>query len=176
MKFHKDILVIDFEGVKKPVQVGAVLLDKETLGEKASFVSYIYADLEGFVSPKSGITQVMIDAAPTQAEVGQMLYDRFGSDIFIGSFVQNMDINHFQTLLSAAGIDFLEAKTDFKKYDFHILDIWPIAYVHLLKQGYTGSTGSEDMFQAFGAKPRGFHNALEDCRITADVLRKIVLA
>jgi DNA polymerase III alpha subunit (gram-positive type) len=174
MKFHKDILVIDFEGVKKPVQIGAVLLDKETLEEKASFSSYIYTDLEGYISPKSGITQEMVNDAPKQSEVGKMVYDKFGSDIFIASFVQNMDINHFQTLLSVAGIDFLEGKTDFKKYDFHILDIWPIAYVHLLKNGYTGCIGSEEMFQAFGAQARGLHDALEDCRIAAEVLRKIV--
>lgn len=174
MKFHKDILVIDFEGVKKPVQIGSILLDKETLEEKDSFSSYIYADLEGYISPKSGITQEVINDAPKQAEVGKMVFDKFGSDIFVASFVQNMDINHFQTLLSAAGIDFLESKTDFKKYDFHILDIWPIAYIHLLKIGYQGGIGSEEMFQAFGAKARGFHDALEDCRIAADVLRKIV--
>jgi len=34
---------------------------------------------------------------------------------------------------------------------------------------------SEEIFQEFGAKPRGLHDALEDCRIAADVLRKIVL-
>ena len=174
MKFHKDILVIDFEGVKKPVQIGAILLDKETLEEKASFSSYIYADLEGYVSPKSGITQEMVNGAPKQTEVGKMIYDKFGSDIFVASFVQNMDINHFQTLLFAAGVDFMEGKTDFKKYDFHILDIWPIAYVHLLKNGYTGGIGSEEMFQAFCAQARGLHDALEDCRIAAEVLRKIV--
>jgi DNA polymerase III epsilon subunit-like protein len=83
MKFHKDILVIDFEGVKKPVQIGAILLDKETLEEKDSFSSYIYADLEGYVSPKSGINQEMVNSAPKQAEVGKMIYDKFGSDIFV---------------------------------------------------------------------------------------------
>lgn len=174
MKFAKDILIIDFEGVKHPVQVGAVLLDKETLEEKDRLVTYIYADLEGFVSPKSGITQEMINTAPTKAEAGKLLYDKFGSDIFIGSFVQNMDINHFQSLLSAANIDFIEGKTDFKKYDFHILDIWPIAYSYLLKNGYTGGTGSEEIFQAFGAKQRGLHDALEDCRLAAEILRKII--
>lgn len=175
MKFPKDILIIDFEGRKHPVQVGAVLLDKETLEEKDSFASYIYADLNGYVSPTSGITQEIINDAPMQAEVGEMLYKKFGSDIFIGSFVQNLDITHFRKLLSGAGIDFLESETDFKKYDYHILDIWPIAYVHALKRGYTGSTKSEELFQYFGAQPRGLHNALEDCRITAEVLRKIVL-
>jgi DNA polymerase III epsilon subunit-like protein len=32
----------------------------------------------------------------------------------------------------------------------------------------------EEIFQAFGIKPRGLHNALEDCRIAAEVLRKVV--
>lgn len=175
MKFAKDILIIDFEGIKHPVQVGAVLLDKETLEEKDSFISFIYADLGGFVNQKSGITQDMVNDAPSKGEVGKMLYDKFGTDILIGSFVQNMDVNHFQSLLADAGIDFIEGKTDFKKYDFHILDIWPVAYTHLLKRGYAGSTGSEDIFQAFGAKPRGLHNALEDCRLAADVLRKVII-
>ncbi|MBI4065868.1 hypothetical protein HY412_01595 [Candidatus Kaiserbacteria bacterium] len=175
MKFHKDILIIDFEGIKHPVQVGTVLLDKETLEEKDSFVTYIYADLAGYVSRKSGITQEMINDAPTRAEVGKMIYEKFGTNIFIGSFVQNLDVNHFGEIMSAAGVDFKESIYDFKKYDFHIFDIWPIAYVQALKEGYTGGTGSEEIFQHFGAKPRGLHDALEDCRITADVLRKIVL-
>lgn len=174
MQFHKDILLIDFEGVKDPVQIGAVLLDKATLEEKSCFSSYIHADLNGYINPKTGITQEMINGAPKLGEVGAMVYEKFGSDIFLASFVQNMDVNHFQTLISTAGIDFIEGKTDFKKYDFHILDIWPIAYVHLLKNGYQGSFRSEDMFQALGIKPRSLHNALEDCRIAADVLRTIV--
>jgi DNA polymerase III epsilon subunit-like protein len=174
MKFPKDILIIDFEGVKNPLQLGAILLDKETLEEKDSFVSYIYADMEGFVSPTSGINQEMVNMAPKQEEVGKMIYEKFGTDIFIASWVQNLDITHFTQLVSAAGIDFIGGRTDFKKYDFHILDIWPAAYIHALKKGYMGSITSEEMFQYFGAKPRGLHNALEDCRITADVLRKIV--
>jgi len=168
MTFPKDILIIDFEGAKSPVQIGAVLLDKETLEEKESFVSYIYAELEGFISARSGITQEMLQNAPTQAEVGKILYEKFGTNIFIGSFVQDLDIMHFKTLLKAAHVSFAE-------YDYHILDIWPIAYTYLLKNGYTGSFRSEEIFQQFGAQPRGLHNALEDCRITADVLRKVVL-
>ncbi|MFA5132437.1 MAG: exonuclease domain-containing protein [Candidatus Paceibacterota bacterium] len=175
MKFQKDILIIDFEGRKNPVQIGAVLLDKETLEEKDSFVTYIYADLEGDTVLKSGITQEMINNAPKQEEVGKMLYEKFGTDIFIASWVQNLDITHFTKLLSASGIDFTEGRTSFTKYDFHILDIWPAAYIHAIKNGYKGGVNSEEMFQYFGAKPRGLHSALEDCRITAEVLRKITL-
>jgi DNA polymerase III epsilon subunit-like protein len=168
MKFSKDLLVIDFEGFKKPIQIGVVLLDKETLQEKDNFVSYIYADVEGQASRISGITQEMINEAPKQEEVGKLIYEKFGTNILLASFVQDLDINHFQTILSAAGIDF-------NKYDYHILDIWPVAYIHLLKNGYTGGIRSEEIFQQFGAKPRTLHNALEDSRIAADILRKIVL-
>jgi DNA polymerase III epsilon subunit-like protein len=168
MKFSKDLLVIDFEGFKNPTQIGAVLLDKETLQEKDSFLSYIYADLEGRVSATSGITQEMITDAPRPEEIGKVLYEKFGTDILLAPFVQSLDMNHFQKILAAAGIDF-------KKYDYHILDLWPVAYIHLLKKGYTGGIRSEEIFQQFGAKPRGLHNALEDCRIAADVLREIVL-
>lgn len=167
MKFPKDILVIDFEGLAEPKQIGAVLLDKDTLQEKDSFSSYIYTDIQGKVSSISGITQEMLDSAPSQTEIGKVVFDKFGADIMLGSWVADLDIGHFKKIMTAAGIEW-------SQYDWHVLDIWPLAYVHLLKQGYTGSLHSEEMFQAFGAKPRGNHDALEDCRLAADVLRKVV--
>ncbi len=167
MKFAKNILFIDFEGKTEPVQIGAVLLDKETLNEIDNFSSYIFADLRGEVKAKSGISQETLKGAPTQAEVGRMIFERFGTDILIGSWVATLDISHFKKIINAAGISW-------DQYDFHVLDIWPAAYIYLLKSGYHGGTGSEEIFLAFGAKPRELHNALEDCRIAADVLRKIV--
>lgn len=168
MKFPKDILLIDFEGFYAPKQIGAILLDKDTLEEKDSFCSYIYTDMKGIKSLKSGITQEMLDDAPSQAQVGKTVFDRFGADVLLAAFVADSDFRLFKTIISAAGVDPVV-------YDYHILDVWPIAYTHLLKQGYEGKMNSEEIFQAFGAKPRGLHDALEDCRISADVLRKIVL-
>ena len=49
--FPKDILIVDFETSHKqlekaePLQIGAILLDKNTLKEKKNFKSYIYNDL-----------------------------------------------------------------------------------------------------------------------------------
>ncbi len=168
MKFSKNILCIDFEGKTEPVQIGAILLDKETLEEKDSFSSYILADLKGKIKSASGISEELLKGAPSQAEVGRMVFEKFGTDVLIGSWAATLDITHFKKIIHAAGIDW-------GQYDYHVLDIWPVAYIHLLKQGYTGSIRSEEIFQQFGAKPRGLHNALEDCRIAADVLRKIVL-
>lgn len=168
MKFDKDILVIDFEGMKEPTQIGAVLLDKETFEEKDSFSTYIHADLKGRVSSTSGITQEMLEGAPSQEEVGKMIFEKFGTDFFISSWVSELDIINFKKIINAAGIEW-------SQYDYHILDIWTIAYVHLLKQGYKGGIRSEEIFREFGAKPREKHDALEDCKIGADVLRKIFL-
>jgi len=168
MKFTKDILIIDFEGLAEPVQIGAVLLDQETLIEKDNFSTYIFADLKDKIKITSGISQETLKDAPTQAEVGRMIFEKFGTDIIIGSWVANADIKNFEKIITAAGLDF-------KLYDYHILDIWPAAYIYLVKHGYSGSMQSEEIFKEFGAKPRGLHNALEDCRIAVDVLRKIVL-
>lgn len=168
MKFPKDILLIDFEGLAEPVQIGAVLLDKETLEEKDNFVSYIWADLKGEIKEKSGISQKTIEGAPTQAEVGKTIFEKFGTNIMLASFVARADIKNFEKIIIAAGMDF-------NQYDYHILDIWPVAYIHLLRHGYEGGFRSEEIFQKFGTRPRGLHDALEDCRITADILRKLVL-
>ena len=166
MKFIKDILVIDFEGSKEPTQIGAVLLDKETLCEKESFLSFIFTDLEGFVSPTSGITQEMLHNAPSQAKVGQMIYEKFGTNVLIACWVQDLDIRNFKKIITAAGKSFSE-------YDYHIVDIWSPAYLFCLKNGYTGGIRSEEMFHYFGAQSRTFHNALDDARIAAEILRKI---
>ncbi len=168
MKFIKDLLIIDFEGGIGPKQIGAVLLDKETLEEKKSFSSYIYFDMKGKPSLSSGITQDMLDDAPTQAEVGRKVFDIFGTDIILGSWIADFDFKHFKTIITSAGIDP-------SLYDYHFFDIWPVAYAYLLKNGYDGGIRSDEMFSSFGIKQRGNHNALEDARIASDVLRKIMI-
>ncbi len=169
MKFKKDILIIDFEGGQAgPKQLGAVLLDKETLAEKDSFCSYIYLDMQGVPSMRSGITQDMLDTAPQRADMAKRFYDKFGTNIFLASFVSGFDVQHLKTIMSEANINYFE-------YDYHILDVWPLAYTYLLKKGYEGNFDSESIFQSFGIAPRGKHDALEDARITAKILRQIII-
>lgn len=154
-------------GGRGPKQVGLVLLDKETLEEKESFESYIYFDMQGESSKSSGITQDMLNDAPSRAQVGRKIYERFGTDVFLGSFISDIDHKHFRTIISEAGIDTT-------LYDYHFLDIWPIAYTYLLKKGYKGGVRSDEIFGAFGIPQRGNHNALQDARIATEVLRKVM--
>lgn len=176
MQFAKDILFIDFEcdsidlDKMQPTQLAAVLVDKTTLEEKNSFISFIAADISKG-NPQaleiSGITQEMLNGAPTPAEVAKQFVDQFGYDVILASFNEHYDRRLFKKILDSANLDYY-------KYDYHYLDIWPIAYTHLVKKGYTGSIRSEDIFSQFGLGPRGKHDALEDCRLASEVLRKIV--
>ncbi|MBI3632791.1 MAG: hypothetical protein HY226_00710 [Candidatus Vogelbacteria bacterium] len=172
-KFQKDIVVLDFEFTNKdankavPIQLGAIRLDKETLEEKDIFLSYIAADLSEASSEAlavTGINEETLKGAPTAAEVGKMFTNKLGTDVLFSSWVSSGDLVMFRYIMNAASIDT-------SIFDYHWFDIWPPAYLYLLKNGYNGSERSEQMFQALGLPLRGKHDALEDCRHAADALR-----
>ncbi len=167
MTFQKDILLVDFEGLKQPIQLGAVLMDRETLAEKDSYVTYVAGELSKNDAEMTGITPEVLASAPTQAEVGRAVLEKFGTDVLLACWVANLDMAHLKTIITAAG-------GDFEKYDYHVFDIWPAAYAYLLARGYEGSTRSEDMFRQFGEPPREKHDGLQDCRLEAAILRKIL--
>jgi DNA polymerase III epsilon subunit-like protein len=174
--FPKDILIIDIESSNKdlekaePLQIGAVLLDKDTLKEKTSFVSYIINDLSK-ASPQTleinGITLEKLNGAPSINQVTNKFVEVFGKDFIFSGWVCEKDRAIFRKMMVSSDIN----PSDF---DFHIYDIWPIAYTYLLQRGYKGSMNSEEMFQEFGLPARGHHDALEDCRFIAIILRKIL--
>jgi DNA polymerase III epsilon subunit-like protein len=177
MNFIKDILLIDFETTDvdptkaKPIQLAAVLLDKKTLEEKTTFSSFIKQDLKN-ANPQAlkvnGITKQQLAQAPSQDEVIHEFVKKFGTDVMLASWVQYIDRAMLFLMLK-------DADLDPHIYDYyHFLDVWPIAYTHLTKQGNQVEFRSSDaMFKYFGIPPRGTHDALEDCRIAAEIFKKI---
>ena len=174
--FPKDIVIIDFESShgmgatnNQPVQLGAILLDRQTLAEKDSFTTIIRADMSDVPVEwimKKGYDLEKIAAAPTSAEAAQQFVQKFGKDYFLAAWVAGGDRELFRMMMQSANIPISD-------FDFHYYDIWPVAYTYLLGEGYKGSANSEEMFRTFGLPPRGTHDALEDCRLAAEVLRKI---
>ena len=168
-------MIIDFESTggdvdrDEPLQPGALLLDKATLEEKSSFLTLIQCDYSK-MKPEAlechGITEAMLASAPTRAEAAQAFVDRFGFDFILASWVQNLDHAMLRKLIAAIDVPI-------KSYDYHFFDLWPAAYVYLLKNGYTGTMRSEPMFQALGLPARDKHDALADCRMAADILRVV---
>ncbi len=176
--FAKDILLLDFESTgldarfAEPTQLGAVLLDKETLEEKDHYLSYIVADLSKASKEAleiSGISQKDLEGAPEQKEVITEFLHKFGTDVFTASWNSILDRGLLNKMLWTIDKDIFT-------YDYHYLDVWPIVYTHLCSQGHGDIVRLEPTLQFFGLKERGKHNALEDCRITAEVLRKVYFA
>jgi|SRR5579872_695026 len=175
MPFPKDILLIDFEttgygaDVSEPIEIGALLLDQNTLREKDSFNSLIYSELKN-ITPGSAemwkIDQAEIKSAPKLQLVGKQFIEKFGFNVLVSGWVQRLDRSMLNKMVLAAG-------ENPEKYDYHYLDLWPIAYLHLVKRGYQGGLDSDSIFKEFGVPLRGKHDALEDCRIEAEILRKI---
>lgn len=180
MEFIKDILIIDFEGnrldgdieASSPSQIGAILLDKKTLEEKKNFLSYIKFDYDAMTEEAKRVhecTKEDIENAPTQKEVAEKFIETFDRNVLLASWVTNMDMNFLNRLLKHVDLTVFD-------YDYHVLDLWPISYYYLLKKGYTGGIRSSEMFEALGVKRGDVHNALEDCRFEADILRKVFLS
>lgn len=173
--FSKDILLIDFETTgldldrSLPIQLGAVLLDKETLKEKDSFLSFIKQDLSDMnpVAAKiHGITDESLTDALSPKEVIEKFLKQFGTEVYLASWNEMLDHTMMAKLLK-------EVDKDIYAHDYHYLDVWSLAYLYLVQQGKGDVVRSEPTFQYFGLPPRKNHDALEDCRHTAEVLRKV---
>lgn len=176
MEFPKDILVIDFEAtgndfdIAEPIQLAGLLLDRVTLEEKKSFDSLIRADISKIQQealPYINVDLELVKTAPLCSEVIRAFIDTFGTNVFISSFVSGQDMRLLHRMLQSL-------KLSSYTFDYHILDLWPLAYIYLLKKGYTGSIRARDLIDALGIKKEGYHNALNDCKIGVEILRKIV--
>lgn len=173
--FSKDILVIDFETTgldlekSLPIQIGAVLLDRQSLKEKDSFISFIKQDVSDMSDESAkvhGITQEVLNSAPDQKEIIMEFLNKFGTNIYLASWNEMLDHMMLKRMLESIDKDIYE-------HDYHYLDIWSLAYFHMVRQGKGDIIKSEPTFLYFGLPPRKSHNALEDCRNTAEVLRRV---
>jgi len=176
MKFVKDILIVDFEAtgfdVEKddPVQIGLILLDKNTLQEKLSFSSWIYTNQELSEAMKgfkwANITKDKFDFiknAPRLKEVAAEIQKNIPQEFTFSSWNTFFDFSFWRRLFSAIGV---------KVSHIHLLDLWTIAYDHLSRNpDYSGDFTSESVFQFLNLGKRDVHDALNDCRLEAEALR-----
>ncbi|MSR68323.1 3'-5' exonuclease [Candidatus Saccharibacteria bacterium] len=173
--FLKDILLIDFEttGIdlnkSLPIQLGAILLDRQTLAEKDNFLSYIKQDLSNMSRQSAkihGITKKEMDTAPTSSEVIGSFIEQFGTEVYLASWNEMLDHSMLATMLGSIG-------KGIDTHDYHYLDIWSIVHIYMVQRGKGDIIRSEPINEYFGLPARTTHNALEDCKLTAQVLRKV---
>lgn len=184
MDFKKDILLIDIEFTgldlekHEIIQLAAVLLDRKTLKEKKSFCKFIKPQKWAKRDPESmavnGISWEMLKNAQSLKTV----LNRF-----------NKFVNPKNAVLSYYGgpadMDFLREaykKAGLKwQFDYHYFNLWGLFYAFLAvknklknKNKHTGFM-LDDLARKLKVKISGFrHDALYDCRLEAEVFRKII--
>jgi len=177
--FSKDILIVDFEttgfniDIDEPVQIGFMVLDKDTLEEKAHYVSWIKPnreiniELAGFKWASLTEEDIeKINQAPLLLEVAKEIIKIIPEDYVFCAWNASFDFYFWRKLLQLVDKNIYTAK---------ILDLWTLAYIKLHDDdNYQGDYKSESVFQYFGAKARLKHDGLEDCRLEAMVFKKLI--
>lgn len=177
--FQRDILITDFEATgfdiekDEPVQIGIILLDKETLEPKWAYSSWIKPvqpislEMEGFRWASLNQNDVdEIQKAPDLTTVANEIKEHLPENYIFCAWNATFDFCLWNKLLRTVGI---------KPRVTGILDLWTLAQVQLLNdENYTGDYKSESVFQYFGAEPRTKHYGITDCEIEAMALRKLL--
>ncbi|GAC1412546.1 MAG: hypothetical protein NVSMB66_1820 [Candidatus Doudnabacteria bacterium] len=175
MKFARDILLIDMETTGPdpikdfPIQLSAILLDKDNLLEKGSFNSYIKYTFSQTtndrVAQTLGIPKEMWMKAPNVKTVITAFNETFPYNVTIAS--QNfINVNFLREAYRKSSVVY--------EYDYHVLELWTLAYVFLSKQNIKKIPTAETIGTFFKLQKTKEHDALANCRYLAEILRKLV--
>ncbi|MCL5667371.1 MAG: 3'-5' exonuclease [Patescibacteria group bacterium] len=182
MDFKKDLLLVDLEMTgldasrHEIIQMAALLLDKKTLEEKEAFNSYIKPRHWKRRDPQSmkvnRITWEQLKNAPSlQKAIGD--FDLlFGHDVVLSYYGGPVDMDFLRAAYKKIHKKF--------KFDYHYFNLWGLFYGYLAarnklknKKKFTGFA-LDDFMEDFKIKSSSRHDALEDCRIEAEILRKVI--
>ncbi len=181
--FNKDLLLVDIEATgldphkNEIIQIAAILLDKKTLREKKSFVSYVRPENWRNRNPESmainNISFAQVKHSPTLKATLASLHKKFDlNKVIIANYGPILDIE----FLKAA---YRKLKKPYP-FEYHVFNIWPLCYTYAAKHGllknrqrYTGFS-LEDLMRHFKISAENRHDALVDCQVTAEVLRQII--
>lgn len=191
--YDRDILLLDTETTglvvrhgHEPIQIGAVRLDGRTLEERARFVSRIRPRTPEHARPASlavhGLTLQELAGAPDAPEVMQGftaalltpeeqagLAEGRAPRLYLAAHNSKFDWEFFALLVERAGLpqDAL---------GYHMLCLWTVAVDRTAQLGLRTPTGSHSLSHLadlFGIARADRHDALEDCRVAAEVLRRL---
>lgn len=183
--FNKDLLMLDIEATGTDVtkheiiQIAGVVLDKKTLKQKKSFVSFVKPTNWKSRDPEAmdicKIEWEDVKDAPSLKSVLQKFNKTLGTDSIITTYGGNLDV----IFLPAA-----YRKTKLKyPFEYHTFNMWPLCYTYMAKRKqlknkkrYVGFS-LENIGDYLGVKRMpGRHDALGDCLYQAEILRKLLKA
>jgi DNA polymerase III epsilon subunit-like protein len=181
--FNKDLLMIDVEATgvdyekHELIELAAVLIDKKTLKEKKFFSSFIKPkhwrrrDPEAMVVNK--ISWDSLQSAPSLKSVLQKFEKTFGTNVILSTYGTILDTAMLRLAYKQSQMTY--------KFDYHVFDIWPLCYVYMARKKlltnrkrFSGFS-LDDLAKHFKLHiPDNRHTALADCRLQAEVLRKLM--
>jgi DNA polymerase III epsilon subunit-like protein len=184
MNFKKDLLLIDLEmtglDVQKHeiIQLSAVLLDKKTLKEKSFFNSYIkptkWKNRDPEAMAVNKISSEWLSESPSIGEVLKAFNKKFNpKDVILSYYGGPLDLDFLRFAYKHCKIEW--------NFDYHFFNLWALFFgilagknnLNNLKK-FTGFT-LEDLVKKYQVRVNGSrHDALTDCRIEAEILRKII--
>jgi DNA polymerase III epsilon subunit-like protein len=155
-------------------------LDKTTLKEKKHFNSYIrpskalgkHRNLESM--KVNGISMGQIKNAPTLKDVIKKFDKTFGHNVIQAFYVGYNDKRFLVDAYQKSKIKY--------QFDYHYFELWGLFYPFLAKQNQLKSKkdfagfGLQYLIKRFKIKVdrNTLHDASVDCRVEAEVLRKIM--
>lgn len=182
MNFWKDLLLIDLETTgldsskHEIIQLAAVLLDKKTLKEKETFNNFVKPSSWDKRNPESmkinGISWEQVKNAPTLKKVLDSFQKQFGRAVILSYYGGPVDMDFLRAAYKKIGKKFL--------FDYHYFNLWALFLSYLAvrnkltnKKKFAGFN-LDDFMAEFKLKSKHRHDALADCRIEAEILRKII--
>jgi DNA polymerase-3 subunit epsilon len=179
--FHKDILLVDLEftglDARKHdiIQLAAVLLDKKTLKEKKSFDTYVrprsFKNWDPEATKIHKIRPALLKNSPPIAAVLKQFNKTFPGPVILSYYGGTLDVEFLRE-------NYARIKKPYP-FNYHVFNIWGLFFVFMALQKKLNSkkyfTGFDidDLTKRFST-PQYSHNALEDCRAEAAVLREVV--
>lgn len=184
MDFKKDILLVDLETTgldfqkHEIIQLAAVLLDRKTLKEKKALSVYVRPrawkkrNLESMKINKIAWEQVK-DAADIK-EVLEDFEKEFNPEkVIFAHYGGPVDPDFLRAAYRKTGRPF--------KFDYHYFNLWGVFFAYLAARGklankkkFTGFS-LDDFMEEFKLESANRHDALEDCRIEAEIFRKVMI-
>lgn len=183
--FNKDLLMLDIESTgidvtkHEIIQIAGIVLDKKTLKEKKSFVSYVKPTNWKARDPEAmAICKIEwkdLKDAPNLKTVLQKFNKAFGADVIPTTYGGNLDIIFLPAAYRKSGMKY--------PFEYHSYNMWPVCYTYMAKwkqlknkKRYVGFS-LEDIGDYLGVKRMpGRHDALGDCLYQAEILRALIKA
>jgi DNA polymerase-3 subunit epsilon len=180
--FDRPLLVFDVETtgadprVHQIVAFGAVLVDGATLEEMRSMSTLVQPTRSALeqADPRAmtihGLTPDRLADAPSPVEVVTQFLTTFGTDFYFCGWNICFDTQFLAALFQQAG-----RYENFGTFQYHKLDLWSLlefAWVWSLIPSPPESLST--VSKLFGIQRAELHDALDDARISAEILRKIL--